>query len=323
MSTPFSVVIPVYNTADYLHECIQSVLNQSFADVEVICINDGSTDSSGQILEHYATADTRVKVITQENSGLSYARNRGIEISTGAYLLFLDSDDWLEKHALQVLSVQLTDEDILCFNGRRFHCESGEWDCTDNLVEYKNCTGWDYYTKNALEKRKFHFVCSVLRLYKREFLMRHRLRFEPGLLHEDNLFTPIVLFFAGNVSCISDCLYNYRLRPGSISTSDNSRRILDLVTVANRLSAFFISKPCIDKTAIFREIAGEYFKGFMPEERTRFGTKDKELVQKIHWPHFKTVSTYPRHRRIYWLLWIHPALFRLYIHLESILKKLF
>ena len=95
-----SVIMPVYNTSQYLRRSIESVLNQTFKDFELICINDGSTDNSLQILEEYATTDSRIKIINQENSGAGYSRNVGISRSTGKYLAFLDADDWYDENFL-------------------------------------------------------------------------------------------------------------------------------------------------------------------------------------------------------------------------------
>ncbi|MBQ8256263.1 MAG: glycosyltransferase, partial [Alphaproteobacteria bacterium] len=90
-----SVIIPVYNVAEYLAECLTSVCNQTLTDIEIICVNDGSTDNSGDILQDFAKQDTRIQIINQENAGLSAARNSGLNYSTGEYITVLDSDDWI------------------------------------------------------------------------------------------------------------------------------------------------------------------------------------------------------------------------------------
>lgn len=316
----FSIVIPVYNVAQYLMQCIDSVLNQTYVCFEAICINDGSTDNSLSVLNNYAKADNRVKIINQENKGLSAARNAGIRAAKGDYIFFLDSDDWLEPNTLNVLHDAIDGEDMISFNGRRYF-EDGTIETPDKGIKEKELTGWDYYNKYALVSRKFHFVCVVLRLYRRHFLLENRLNFEEGLLHEDNLFTPVACYYAGRVKVIPDILYVYRIRSGSITQTKSKKHILDTVSVANKLAAFFIPLSGIDKRTVYREIAGEYFKGFMPEDRQIYGKNDRELIQKINWESYRAVSLYPRHRRIYGLLRVHPALFRLYIRLELLLKR--
>ena len=157
-------------------------------------------------------------------------------------------------------------------------------------------------------------------MYKREFLLNNNLFFEEGLFHEDNLFTPIACYYASKVKVIPDILYIYRIRGGSITQTQNPQRIFDIVTVANKLSSFFIPLIGIDKRTIYREIAGEYFKGFMAEERKIYGKNDLELIRRINWKHFKEVSVYRRHKRIYQLINIHPVLFRCYVRLELLFK---
>jgi glycosyltransferase involved in cell wall biosynthesis len=316
----FSIVIPVYNVESYLKQCLDSVLGQSFQNFEMICINDGSTDNSKLILDEYSQKDNRIKVISQQNKGLSAARNRGIEEATGDYIFFLDSDDWIEPNSLKILAENTEEQDLICFNGRRYF-EDGTQEEPDKGITEKVLTGWEYYNKYALVARKFHFVCTVLRIYKREFLLNHNLFFKEGIYHEDNLFTPIVCYYAKSVKVLPDILYVYRIRNGSITNSIIQQRIFDIVKVANELSVFFMTKHGINKHFIYREISGEYFKGFTPSEIEKYGNNDKVLYDLIDWESFKTVSIYSRHKRIYWFLKISPRLFRLYLSVEDSIKK--
>ena len=115
----FSIIIPVYNVERYLRDCLNSVLGQTCHEWEAICVNDGSTDGSKFILEEYAAEDPRIKVITKNNGGLSSARNVGLERAEGDYILFLDSDDWLEGRALEILKGNMDGEDIGEYEGRQ------------------------------------------------------------------------------------------------------------------------------------------------------------------------------------------------------------
>ena len=318
----FSIIVPVYNVELYLRQCLDSVIHQTFSDYEIICINDGSTDNSSVILQEYS----QIRIINQANKGLSAARNIGIKEATGDYLIFLDSDDWLENDALQIIHDNLTDEDLLCFNGRRFF-EDGKQEVPDAGIREENLTGWAYYNKYALVPRKFHFVCVVLRVYRREYLLKNKLFFEEGIYHEDNLFTPFACYYAQTVRVIPDCLYIYRIREGSITQHNttqnaNYKRIIDTVTVSNILSDFFIPIQDIDKRQLYREIAGSYFKAYTPEIISLYGSENGRVTKIINWKNFQSVSIYPRHRRMYFLLRIHPFLFRLYFRLEKIIKML-
>jgi glycosyltransferase involved in cell wall biosynthesis len=318
---PFlSIIIPVYNVEQYLRDCLNSVLVQTYPDYEVICVNDGSTDGSMAILEEYQRKYPQITIISQTNKGLSAARNAGIQAAKGDYIFFLDSDDWIEPDTLKILAEKQSSEDMVCFNGRRYF-EDGRTEESDSGIEETQMIGWEYYNKYALLPRKFHFVCSVLRLYRREYLLKNTLFFEEGIYHEDNLFTPLACYYAQTVKVIPDCLYVYRIRKGSITQTPNVQRLFDMITIANNLSDFFIPIRDIDKSQLYREIAGEYFGAFTSGNVKLFGNKDIEIKERINWKSFKIVSVYPRHRRIYVLLRIQLYLFRLYLKLESHIKK--
>lgn len=316
----FSIIIPVYNVENYLRACLDSVMNQTYSDYEVICVNDGSMDNSLLILEEYSSKSDKIHIIDQLNNGLSVSRNIGIQKARGEYILFLDSDDWIEPNTLKILSEKQNGEDLVCFNGRRFF-EDGTTEEPDTGIEENNLTGWEYYNKYALVSRKFHFVCTVLRIYRKDFLFQHKLFFEEGILHEDNLFTPIACYYAKVVKVITDCLYVYRIRQGSITFKRNLKNLKDLIHIANMLSDFFVPIKDIDKKQIYREIAGEYMI-YMTEKSNIFGLKYKEIIQLINWMSFKEVCIYPRHKRLFFLLNIHPLLFRSYLFLERKAKQL-
>ena len=117
-----SVIIPVYNVEKYLRECLDSVLAQTYKNIEVILVDDGSTDSSGHICDEYLNVDDRIKVIHQQNAGLSEARNHGYDFATGVFVYFLDSDDWIQEETLSSLTqrIQDTNADIVFFDSKSF-----------------------------------------------------------------------------------------------------------------------------------------------------------------------------------------------------------
>lgn len=293
----FSIIIPIYNVEQYLCDCLDSVLNQSFSDWEAICVNDGSTDGSAAILEEYVVKDKHFKIVTQPNGGLSSARNRGMEMAKGDYIVFLDSDDWLELGALETLAKNLDGEDMICFSGRRYFEDEKDYRQSDNLNERSYFSGMEYYDENALQSRDFAFVCVVLRAYRRDFLVHNHLLFKQGIYHEDNLFTPIACYFAQKVKQINNCLYDYRVRANSIMTTNNTKRLHDLMETANALAAFFIPKQGFDKTVVYRAITHHYqvvFVNVSKEER-------KELKRLCDWQQYKIVShTKLRHKWNYW-----------------------
>ena len=303
----FSILIPVYNVEKYLRECLDSLLHQSFLDWEAICVNDGSSDGSAAILEDYASKDSRISVISQANGGLPVARNTGLDVAKGDYILFLDSDDWLEPDALKILSENLQEEDLLCFNGRRVFEESGQFEDADQLRSEVYETGWDYYSRNALCHRHFAFVCVVLRCYRRAYLLNNGLRFKPGIYHEDNLFTPLACYYAKAVKVIPDVLYDYRVRESSIMTSRSLDHWKSTIGIANELADFFSRKDGIEKETIYQALTHHYQMAFANSTTDT----DKELLPLIDWKSYKTVSrTKPRHRLLYSAMRISPRLFR-------------
>ncbi len=293
----FSVIVPVYNVEQYLHKCLDSILEQSFLDWEAICINDGSVDGSLMILEDYNIRDSRFKVISQANGGLSSARNTGLNASQGEYVIFLDSDDWLEPNALEVIARNLKGEDVLCFSGRRFFEQEESFCQPDQLKDCSYSSGMTYYNENALLHRDFAFVCVVLRAYKRSLLFTNNLFFKEGIFHEDNLFTPQVCYFAKTIRVIDECLYDYRVRANSITTTTNPKRLSDLLGTANELAAFFVSKNDFDKTTVYRAITHHYQVVFM-----NASGKDLKLYKRLcNWKLYREVSrTKIRHIKNYW-----------------------
>lgn len=289
----FSVVIPVYNVEPYLRDCLDSVSRQTYADWEAVCVNDGSTDGSASILEEYAARDVRFKVIEQPNGGLSSARNTGMKSSSGEYILFLDSDDWLETNALECIANALNGEDMLCFSGRRYFEETNTFNLADQLTEKSYRSGMAYYNENALLHRDFAFVCVVLRAYKRSFLLENGLWFKEGIFHEDNLFTPKACYFAVKVRQIVDCLYDYRVRANSITDSNQSKRLADLMVIANDLAAFFGPKTGFEKTIIYQAITHHFQRVFADAPQT----ERKQMRQVCNWSLYRKVSrTKLRHR---------------------------
>lgn len=292
----FSIIIPVYNVERYLRDCLDSVCNQSFTDWEAVCVDDGSTDGSSIILKEYAGKVDRLRIITQANGGLSSARNNGMMSARGEYILFLDSDDWLESNALEVLASNLDGEDMICFSGRRYFEDEKSFHEPDRLARHDYASGMDYYNDNALNSRDFAFVCVVLRAYKRSFLLNNHLRFKVGIYHEDNLFTPKACFFARRVKVLDECLYDYRVRANSITTTVSPKRLVDLLETANDLAAFFIPQTGFDKTIVYRSITHHYQVVFSS------AASRKMIGHQCNWKLYYQVSrTKLRHRMNYWI----------------------
>lgn len=220
-----SVIIPVYNVEEYLTECLESVISQNMKNIEVLCINDGSTDHSPEILKAYGKKDGRVIVIDQENQGLSCARNVGIGRARGEYILFLDSDDCLAEHALKELyeTARAENLEILTFDAECFY-ETEEL----KRKEYKD----DYYRSRReysgvwtgeelfcerVEKDDFCDSACLL-LIQNIWLREKGIRFRPGIIHEDCLFFFQCLMNAKRISHRKREYLRYRIRERSTMT---------------------------------------------------------------------------------------------------------
>lgn len=323
MQPQFSIIIPVYNVEKYLRECLNSVLKQTYnRTYEVICVNDGSTDSSLAILREYEKEYPNLIVIDSENGGTASARNIGIKEAKGEYIWFVDSDDWVELNSLQIFSEHLdkSKPEVLDFNGKLFYEDTGIEE-QDEGIQENGLTGWEYYNKYALQSRKFHFVCVVLRLYRREFILENNLFFEQGILHEDNLWIPQMFYYARSVESVDVLAYMYRIRSGSKMQTISEKKLFDIIRVANKLADFFIPKTEIDKSVVYREIAGEYFSVYMKPKSYVLNNDFSKVNKLINWKNYKKVSLYPRHKRIYGLIKLNPMLFRVYLQIEKMIKQ--
>lgn len=221
-----SVIIPVYNVEKYLKECLDSIINQTLADIEIICINDGSTDNSLTILEEYQRKDTRIQVYSQPNLGQSAARNSGLEKATGECIYFMDSDDKLDTTALEYCYNELfkNELDVLYFDAEVFF---------DNLFvkemhripedTYKREKSYDSIYTGLELFRIFKFqnkyrVSPCLQFFRRDFLIEFGIKFVYGIIYEDNIFALKVLLNAQRVSHRNIPLFKRRIREYSTTT---------------------------------------------------------------------------------------------------------
>lgn len=228
----FSIIIPAYNVEKYIEESLRSVMNQTLKEIEIICIDDGSTDNTLDILNDLKNEDARISVISQPNSGLSYARNQGILKSKGQYLIYLDSDDILELNALEkIYSVlNVNDYDILYFSADCFATEENKL-IKDELNRLRTfyirsqyvlspIKGTDFFIESW--KNQKYIVSACLQVVKREYLEKNKFKFIEGILHEDNVYTFVTLINAERVGSIPLALYHRRIRNDSIMTKKKS-----------------------------------------------------------------------------------------------------
>ena len=218
-----TVIIPVYNVESYLSECIESVLNQDFDNKQILIINDGSTDGSAKIIEEYKKNNTYIKVVETKNRGLSMARNLGIELALGDFILFLDSDDYLLPNTLTkcIEAIEKYNTDIVLFSGEIVNLskEANKFPTLyySRPLELVNKPLQSQYLFEKLVLLKKYIPQACLYMFKKD-KFKH-LEFHPGILFEDNLFTTKLLLHSSNTYavCIPDQFYMRRIRAGSIT----------------------------------------------------------------------------------------------------------
>lgn len=254
-----SVIIPVYNTAKYLESALLSVSEQTLEEIEIVIINDGSTDNSEQIIEQFQKIDLRVKYYYQTNQGQSVARNTGLDNAIGEYVYFMDSDDILEKNALELCYKRCTIDnlDFVFFDAEVFSEDGStlQWDYirTGKMTE-QILQGFEAMEK-LLNIHKFR-VAPWLLFIRREFIEVSQLRFYPGIIHEDELFTTKLYIEATKVAFIPQILFHRRVRQNSTMTKKFSVRNAEgYLKVIEELRLYSINISKNERVLIDAEIA--------------------------------------------------------------------
>ncbi len=218
----YSFIVPVYNTSKYLKKCLDSLVKQTFKDFEIIIVNDGSTDNSKDIISKYEKKYDNIMVITQKNAGLSMARNNGVKKAKGKYLLFVDSDDYVEKDLLKELDKEIEDSELLRFQVIT-EDEQGNNIKIFEEESFNEMKGYDAFKIIS----NYHFVepacCYV---YKTEYYLNNKFSFKKGVYHEDFGLVPYIIYKSMKVKSINYPGYHYITRDGSImNNSDYSKTV--------------------------------------------------------------------------------------------------
>lgn len=240
-----SVILPIYNVAPYLDETFQSLLGQTLKEIEIIAINDGSTDNSEDVIRKYQQKDNRIISFSQENKGQSAARNLALQHATGKYIYMMDSDDILtDSDALKTCYeyAEKNKADFIFFDGESFS-EKGVDRISRNtkrthLVDEDKAYHGEYLLNLTLDTCTHNCVVWLL-FIRKDFLYHIGLQFYEGIIHEDELFTTILTLSSNNIYCLKRSLVGHRLRQSSTMTTNFSRRNLDCyLTVADELLRF-------------------------------------------------------------------------------------
>lgn len=215
----YSFIVPVYNTQKYLQKCLDSLVNQTYNNFEIIIVNDGSTDESKKIIDKYFKKNNNIIVINQENQGLSIARNEGVKKSNGDYIIFVDSDDYVEKDLLKQVNNNIEDVDVLRFqvieeNKESINCSEESFEKTKGKLAFEKMCNYKY-----LEPAWCYAI-------KTSYYKKNKFEFKKGMYHEDYGLIPLVIYKANKVKSINYLGYHYIIREGSIMTSNDYEKTL-------------------------------------------------------------------------------------------------
>ncbi len=277
MNNPLvSVIVPVYNSKKYIHKCLDSLLSQTYQNIEIICIDDESNDNSLEILRDYNNKYQNIKVFSQKNSGAAIARNYGIEQSTGEYLLFVDSDDYIENTAVEKLvkNILSNKSDIVLFNSDEFNSDGHIRD----RIYYKINPDLDYnnFTFNYKDDLKLvlntYLVCWS-KFYKKSFLVSNYIKFSNKEIFNDVQIHVETIFNAKKISYQPDILYHYRKENElSLQTSrGTTKKSFILFDVFAEIYDYFLINECYD---LFKF---EYLLFVVKESRNRFNIIQEDI----------------------------------------------
>lgn len=298
-----SIIVPVYKVEKYLDRCVESIVNQTYRDIEIILVDDGSPDNCPSMCDAWAEKDSRIKVIHKKNGGLSEARNVGIKAATGEYLLFVDSDDMLDRDAALNLESYADDADLIVAEATIYEIDGTivHEDHT-NLIENCVYTGGEIAVK-AISKGEW-FAPACYNMYRRDFLLQNELFFIVGILHEDNEFQTRLFLAAQKVKYMHFEFYKYIKRRDSICGSPGAKNISDLFQIYERWVELnetienkrvytsycgALCKAFIHTCREFNLESGEYPKGLTKWYLLKHALSAKELVKTVSFILFRKI----------------------------------
>lgn len=298
-----SIVVPVYKVQKYIRDCLESLVNQTFSDIEIIIVDDGSPDESYKVYGEFASKDSRIRIIKKENAGVSEARNTGISVANGEFLMFVDSDDWMELDGCETLynAYLKTNADLIVsdaytsMNGikrtNKVFAKDFVTDDRNFIRQYQAaCIGYGYNPMPADRSNVSGLGSPWNKLYSRKIIVDNNLRYDPYVkgIYDDNLFTLHYLSVAKSVAYVGKPIYNYRIVGQSLTQSfkpntlDISRRIFTKIQefISEQEEPDFFMRP-FDMYVIRRlsaELSVYYFSKQNPKKPREAGKELKTMI---------------------------------------------
>lgn len=243
-----SIIVPIYNVEKYLERCIKSIINQTYKNIEIILVNDGSTDKSIEIIKKYKEIDNRIKIINKKNGGLADARNEGTKKANGEYILYVDSDDDIKETTCEELIniIEKTKADLICFNcnilDENKNNKPQKVFNSENTKEIIELT-YEEAMKDSMYRKHIRYSACV-KLYKKE--LAQNIRFPKGMLAEDFATFYIFLKHAKKIVYYDSCLYNYYERTNSIMNSKTKKLYNDVYITETKYNKI-LKETCTTK----------------------------------------------------------------------------
>ena len=251
-----SVIIPVYNAQKYIEECLNSVINQTLYDIEIICVNDGSTDNSAKILNSFRQKDSRIIILNQDNSGAGAARNYGLDKASGEYVLFIDSDDFIETDAAEKLynRAKETDADIVICKARYYDNSTHKFKPMPEALKQDLLCDKDIFNYKDIDKYIFNFSTPCLwnKLCRRDFIQKNNLKFQNIKSCNDIYFGHMALVLADKITILPKVLLNYRINTGKSIGDNINKTFLCYAKATNKV------RWHLNKIGIYKEVEQSY-----------------------------------------------------------------
>lgn len=256
-----SIIIPVYNVEKYLKKCLNSVINQTLQDLEIICVNDGSTDNSLEILNEFAQKDNRIKIISQKNGGLSCARNTGLKHASAKLVTFIDSDDWIEPETYELAynAMVNNDADYVVFKVKIVSEYNANHENIEKYLDFKY-SGIQNVDQKVIYKTP---VTVWNKIFKSSIIKEKNIWFPEGCIYEDNVFWLKYAPWCKRGCYLNECLYNYLQRKSSITgsaASNKSKKIFEHIKLIKPVIKYYNDYGL---TGQYSNLLVKYFKGFI------------------------------------------------------------
>lgn len=282
MNELISVIVPVYNVENYLEKCLLSIVNQTYKNLEIICIDDGSPDNSIDILNKFAKKDNRVKVIRQKNKGLGATRNVGIRLAKGNYISFIDSDDWIEndmyENAMKIIKEKKVD--IIDYSTFLNHSDVSYHLRDLSKISLKSKIKGNEYLKILIENNLLS-VSACNKIFNLDLIKKNKIFFPEKRLSEDFLFTLKCFFKSENIERVTKPTYHYLIkREGSITNTINQNDISDVMLTIEEFNKF-LKKEKIVVDIRLKEYIFLWINRAIVFKLVKFYPKDKEEVFKL------------------------------------------